>query len=168
MQVGLDRRLIAVVFALDPLHCIDPHRTNDVLQRWDAQIVKPNRQPAAHIVPDRPGDHDLPGLGSLMDPGSNVDPVSLQQPIVVDHILHIDADPQAQRHMDPALGIAQRSLNVHRPAHRIHRAREFDQQCVARDLSHPAALLPDMRFQQVYAQLPPALQGVGLVRRHEP
>ena len=69
---------------------------------------------------------------------------------------------------DTGIAVDHRPLDLDRAADRIDDARKFHQHAVAGGLDDAAAMLPDLRIDELAAMRPQALERALLVRSHQP
>jgi hypothetical protein len=65
------------------------------------------------------------------------------------------------------ISLSQTTLQRDRALHRIHDARKFGEQAVAREFEDPAVVLLNFRFEQLFAMSPQPVECSGLVLLHE-
>ena len=149
---------------------VDPHRPGDVFDLLLAQILKDKGQPVAHLVIDRTGDQHPAGIGQGFDPHGDVDPIAIKVVGLDDDVAEVDADAQfdAAFRPDASVPLGHRLLHRDRAAHRIDDARKFDQHAVAGALDDPAAVLGDLRIDELTAQRFEAFVRAFLVRSCQP
>lgn len=143
--------------------------SHDIFHHGRAEMMKRQWESIHDVVADGRRDDDLAGLSGLVDTRRNVDAIALQDSIFVDDIVDIDANAKMKREWilvaDSAL---LNTLNVGRPTHRVHDAREFDQHGVARDLGDPSTVASHVRLHDLGPQRLPAHDGVDVLQTHEP
>ena len=70
------------------------HRTDDVLQRVLAEIVKCNLDPITDLVVSGSGQKNSAWFGYRLEPGCYVDAISKEARSVIDDVTNVDADPE--------------------------------------------------------------------------
>jgi hypothetical protein len=55
-----------------------------------------HRQPIQHVITHRRRHDDLSRLRSLMNAGGNVNAIALQNPIIINDVIDVDADAKLQ------------------------------------------------------------------------
>ena len=108
----------------------------------------------AHLLVHRRAMTQMPpGSASAFEPRRDVDAVAEDVAVLDDDVADIDADAELdaplRRHVGVALGHP--ALHLDGAAHRIDDAGELDQQAVAGGLDDAAAVLGDLRIDQLAA-----------------
>ena len=112
------------------------------------------------------GDEHPAGNGQGFDPRRDVDAVAIEIVALDDHVAEIDADAQFDAVVGPdtRVPLGHRLLHRDRAADRIDDAGEFHQQAVAGGLDDAAAVLADLRIEDLAAQRFEAFERAFLVR----
>ena len=132
---------------MDP---VDPHWAGDVLDLMVPEILETVRHAIPHLFEYRAGDDHTPGVCERLQPCCDVHAIAVDIVLIDDHIAEVDPDPN----FDPlvlgerALPFAHRLLDLAGAAHRLDRAREFDQQAVTGGLDDAPTMLGDLGINQ--------------------
>ena len=122
------------------------------------------------MVSDHSRDTNSTGLGQCLQARRNIDAVAEDVVAINDHVSQIDPDAEP----DPALfghvlfTADHRALDLNSASHGIDNARELGQQAVAGVLHNPAAVLPDLRINQLAEMCLQAFVRTLLVGAHKP
>ena len=97
-----------------------------------------------------------PGSAKAFEPRRDIDAVAEDVAVLDDDVAEIDADAELDALLRGDTGIALGHPALHRDgaAHRIDDAGEFDQQAVAGGLDDAAAVLGDVRVDQLAREAP--------------
>ena len=109
---------------------IDPHRLRDVLQLLLAHIADVSASFALDLLVGVVGKTDAAGCGERLQPRGDVDAVAEDVALVDDDVADIDADAEldATIFRNGSAALRHAALHLHRAAHGIDDAREFDQE----------------------------------------
>jgi hypothetical protein len=135
-----------------------------------SQILEDKGQPVTDVVMDGIGDEHPAGIGQGFDPRSDVDPIAINVVGLDDDVAEIDADTQLDAivRLDAGVPRGHPLLHFDRAAHRIDDAGKFHQHAVAGGLDNAAAVLGDLRIEELAAQRFEAFVRAFLVRPHQP
>jgi hypothetical protein len=111
-------------------------------------------------------DADPTWLSQGLQSRRDVDPIAEDVFSLDDHVAEIDAYAQfdATVRPDASVPVGHRPLHLDRAAHRINDTREFHQHAITGGLDDAAAVLGDLRIEQLMAQRFEAFERAFLVR----
>jgi hypothetical protein len=125
----------------------------DVLELLLADVFEGEVEPACRILLHPRRYADPAGLGQAFEPGCDVDAIAKDVAVLDDDVADIDPDAPLYaplgRNRVVALGHAR--LHLDRAAQRVDDARELDEKAVSAGLYDPAAVLGDLRINQIRA-----------------
>jgi hypothetical protein len=118
---------------------------------------------------DRPGNADSAGLGKRLQACGDIDPVAEDVAALDDDVAEVDADakPDAPLVGHFRLAVEHAALHLGGTAHRIDDARKFGQHAVASGLDDAAAMLGDLRIDQLPAVRLEAFERAFFVGAHQ-
>jgi hypothetical protein len=146
------------------------HGLADILDLLFARVDELDAEVLVHLLPHGRRDANASGCGERLQPRGNVDAVAGDVVTLDDDVAEVD--PNAE--FDPLVGGDEQvarshlALHLHGAAQRGRRARKFDQHAVAGRTHDAAAVLGDLRIDQLRADLPQPGMRAGLVALHEP
>ncbi len=111
---------------------VDVHGKFDVLEGTSADLFEGEVELVPNLVKDGPRHADPARLGERLDPGGDIDRVAHDVFAIPHDVPDMNSDPE----VDPLLlrgeGVSpgDRLLDGHRTSHRVHGAREFDEEAV--------------------------------------
>ena len=145
------------------------HRLRDVLDALFADVVEDVGQPVADVVAHGARDADAAGLRQCLEPRCNVDTVAVYVVPVGDHVAEIDPDPEGDAFVLglPGIAVDHRPLYLDGAPHRIDHTRKFHQHAIAGGLDDAAAMLPDLRVDELAAVRFQAIEGAFLFGSHQ-
>jgi hypothetical protein len=151
------------------LHPIHPDRLCDVLDLLIAQIVEPQRQLVAEVIPRDGRDADRPRLSEGFKASSDVDPVA-EQILAVDHdIADMHTNAELHRLVGGTAGVfgSERCLHRDGTSDGIDRAGEVGDDAVTSGVEDAAPVRRDQFVDDCAAGRQPS-QRADLVARHQP
>jgi hypothetical protein len=121
------------------------------------------------LLVDAGREADAAWLGEAFQARRHIHPIAVDVTGLDDDVAHIDPDAQGHGGVlgRPIVACDQVRLHRDRTAHRIHRAREFDQRAVARGLDDAPVVFGDPGVEELCAQGLEALERALLVRAHQ-
>jgi len=140
------------------------HRTGDVFEALVAEIIEGEVEAAGGVFLDPGRDADPAGLGEGFEAGRDIDSVAEDVAILDDDIADIDADAE----FDAVVGFAGVALGhaplpVGRAAQGVDDAGKLDEEPVPGGLDDAAAMLGDLRVDQLGPERFQAVEGAFLV-----
>ena len=151
-------------------HCVGAHRPDNVFDALLSHICERVRELVADLVTDYPRDADAARLGQCLQPRRDVDAVALDVVAVADNVAKIDPNAENDAFVPGNLCVAidHRALQLGGAAHRVDDAGEFRQNAVAGGFDDAAAVLPDLRVDELTADALEPFERPLLVCSHQP
>ena len=151
------------------LQLVDPHRPCDVLQLLFAHVLEVCVELAAHLPVGVVGYADAAGLSDTFEPRGNIDAVAEYVAVLDDDVADMDAnaefDALVLRHRRVTLDHA--VLNFNGTARGVDGACELNQDTIAGPLDDAAAMIRDLRFQELAPMSIEPRQRAFLVGSHQ-
>jgi hypothetical protein len=109
-------------------------------------------------------------LSQRFEPGGNVDAVTKDVAILDDDVAQIDSHAKFDAALCRYCGVAYDHLALHldRTAHRVDDAGKLDKQAIAGGCDDAAAMLTDLRIEELTAERLEAFERTLLVGTHQP
>ena len=116
-----------------------------------ADVVEGVRKLVPDLVSDHSGDANSTGLGECLQPCRDIHTVAEDVMFLDDHVAQVDPDAEPNASLLAHLGFAvdHPALDLHSAAHSGYNTGKFRQQAVAGVLYGTAAVLPDLRIDQL-------------------
>src|SRR6516164_10245562 len=132
-------------------------------------VLEGDGELVAHLISYHPADADAAWFRQAFKARCDVDPVAEDVVVVDDDVAEIDADPEIDAPFGAHAGIACGHLALHldRATNRIDHARKLAEQTVARRVDDAAAVLPDLRVDNLPPQRLQRSERTFLIRRHQ-
>src|SRR5271165_4632018 len=147
----------------------DMRRVGNVLQPLLAEIDKLGGDRAAHLPPRIGGDADAAGRGETLEARREIDAVAVNVVRRHDHVAEIDPDAEldAAVHRQPGVPRANAPLHIQSAAHRVDHTAELDESPVTGMFDDAAAVLADLRCDNLATIGQQADMGALLIGVHQ-
>src|SRR5262249_10099503 len=135
-------------------HEIGAHRPRNVLDILLSHILERIGELVPDLISDGARDTNTARLRQRLQPRGYIDAVAIDVSVVDDDSAEIDPDPKDNAPVfgDPGIAVDHRTLQLDRAADGIDDAREFHQHAVAGGLDEAAAMLLELRVEELAAK----------------
>ncbi len=146
----------------------DPNGSNDIFQRFLAEIDERDLDPPADVLMRRTGDQDAAGFADTLEPRSDIDALAENVLALNQDIAEMDADTvdDAPGFGNDGVAFNHQLLDCDRAFDRVDDGRKLQQQSVAHGLDDAPAPARD-DWQRRFTMLPHRPRRPGLVLAHE-
>jgi hypothetical protein len=148
---------------------IGAHRAGNVLNALLPEILEAIGELVADLIADDPRDAQAARLRERLQARCNIDPIAENIVAIGDDVAEIDADAELNAPLVRHICLAREhpALKLDSAAHRIHDTGELDQHAVAGGLDYAAAVLADLRVDQLAPVRLKAGERALLIRAHK-